>query len=159
VEKVAAVERVDEPGMADVAATEGGAAMASGANVSLTESETAALEVPLDPAVPAALVVEVAMEVTVARPDISQSLSRGGITICLTSEPLAARVAVVAEEAPVWVELVASRERPAAEEPAATSPVATDVTEQVGRLVSQANPDGTERRETGDIGAIQARSR
>lgn len=59
---------------------------------------------------------------------------------------------MVAEETPVWVELVTSRERPAAEAPAATSPVATDVTEQVARLVIQANPDGMARRETGDIG-------
>jgi hypothetical protein len=150
---------VDEPGMEDAAATEGGAALASGANVSPTALETAALAAPLDPAAPAELVVEVATGVTVVGQDISQSFSRGGITICLTSEPLAARVAVVAEEAPVWVELVARRERPAAEEPAATSPVATDVTEQVARLVNQANPDGTERGESGEIGAIQARSR
>ena len=65
---------------------------------------------------------------------------------------------MVAEEAPVWVELVASRERPAAEEPAATSPVAPDVTEQVDRLVIQADPDRTALRETGDVGAIQVRS-
>jgi hypothetical protein len=68
--KVATEERVDEPGMADVAATEGGAALAWGANVSLTGSETAALAVPLDPAAPAALVVEEATGVMVARQDI-----------------------------------------------------------------------------------------
>jgi hypothetical protein len=118
----------------------------------------AALAAPLDPAVTVALVVEVAMGVTVARQDILLSLFHRGITICLTSEPLAAPVAVVAEELPVWVASVAWRERPAAAEPAATSLLAMDVMDQVDRLVIQADPDGTAQRETGDVGAIQVPS-
>lgn len=155
---VATEERVAEPEMAGAAATEERAAVASGANASLTASGTVALAARLDPAVPAVLVVEVATVVTVARQPISQSLFHRRCTIYLTSKPLAARVAVVVEEAPVWVELVAKRERPAAEEPAAISPVATDVTAQVDPLVIQANPDGPARRETGEIGVLQVRS-
>ena len=64
-------------------------------------SETAALVVLLDPAVPAAWEVEVATEVTVATQGILPSLFHRGVTTCLTSEGSAARVTVVAEESPV----------------------------------------------------------
>ena len=149
---------VDEPEVADAAATEGRAARASAVNVLLTESETAALAALLDPVAPAALVVEVATEVTVATQHILPYLSHRRITIYPTSEILAARVAGVVEDAPVRVEWVARQERPAREEPAATSPVATDETERLGRMVIQANPDDTARTETGESGASQARS-
>jgi hypothetical protein len=98
------------------------------------------------------------MEVTGARQDILRSLCHRGITICLTSEPLAARVAVVAEEAAVWVELVASRERPAAADRAATSPLAPDEREQVDQPANQVNPDGPALPATGESGAIQVPS-
>jgi hypothetical protein len=157
--KVATAETEDKPGMADAVATVGRAVLASDANASLMVSETAALAARLDPGAPAVLVAEVAMVVTAAKQDISRSLCHRGITICLTSEPLGAPVAVVAEEDPVWVASVARRERPAAADRAAKSAVASDVPGQVDQPVIQADPESQARPGPGEIGAIRVRSR
>jgi len=155
--KVAMEERADVPGMADEAATAGRAAPASAANASQTASAMAVVAAPRDPEAPAALVAEVATEATAVRPDTSRSSCRREITIWLASGPLAAQVAVVAEESPARAELVEQRACPALEESGASMAVATDVTERRVRLVVQAGPDGTALREIGDIGAIQVR--
>lgn len=142
----------------DEVATVVRAVPASGANVSLTASETVAPAALPDPEASAVQVGEEAMAATVVKKDISLSSCHRAITICHTSKRLAVQVAVVAEAGPVWQEWVDLREHPAAAEAPVISRTATDVMEQLARPVIQVVRDGTAWRETGGNGATGVRS-